>query len=218
MGILGIKNRTENWKTVRHFYGLSWDRKARLVQKLSKSESLPTGEIELELFWFGMRDYIRDEIDKGVPKKVLVEKLANQYKDRFSNLGKNIKDSGYGLQVLDDNYDVCIPNRWAKLYSNLRRTEIDIVLQSKEHLFVGEAKSETDKFGANPSHVLVHQLVRQYVMAQILVDLTGTRQKIVPFVVGAENKIPTMRNRGQVKFMKKHYGLKEENILSWDEV
>ena len=31
MGILGIKNRTENWKTVQHFYGLSDNAKTRLV-------------------------------------------------------------------------------------------------------------------------------------------------------------------------------------------
>ena len=33
MGILGIRNRTENWKTVENFYPLSGDAKIKLVQK-----------------------------------------------------------------------------------------------------------------------------------------------------------------------------------------
>ncbi len=39
MGILGIKNRTENWKTVQHFYGLSDNAKTRFVQRLGESEA-----------------------------------------------------------------------------------------------------------------------------------------------------------------------------------
>ena len=39
MGILGIKNRTENWKTVQRFYGLSEYAKTRLVQRLGEPEA-----------------------------------------------------------------------------------------------------------------------------------------------------------------------------------
>ena len=39
MGILGIKNRTENWKTVQRFYGLSEYVKTRLVQRLGEPEA-----------------------------------------------------------------------------------------------------------------------------------------------------------------------------------
>ena len=37
MSILGIENRTENWKTVEHFHGLSDEAKVKLVQKLGEN-------------------------------------------------------------------------------------------------------------------------------------------------------------------------------------
>ena len=67
------------------------------------------------------------------------------------------------------NYDVSTKDRMANLGNNLVNTEIDIVLQSPNHLFIGEAKHEMT-FGANGRLVLVHQLIRQYVMAKILMD------------------------------------------------
>ena len=39
MGILGIPNRTENWKTVQRFYGLSDNAKTRFVRRLGESEA-----------------------------------------------------------------------------------------------------------------------------------------------------------------------------------
>ena len=39
MGILGIKNRAENWKTVQRFYGLSDNARTRLVQRLGQPEA-----------------------------------------------------------------------------------------------------------------------------------------------------------------------------------
>lgn len=45
MGILGIENRTENWKTVQHFHGLPDETKVCLVKKLGEPAGILAGEI-----------------------------------------------------------------------------------------------------------------------------------------------------------------------------
>ena len=101
------------------------------------------------------------------------------------------------------------------LYKNLRNTEIDIVLETRERLYIGEAKDESG-FGANGNLVLAHQLIRQYVMAKILLELKGGSQsKVVPFIVRNE---PKGKNPAQIQFMKSRGWLKEGNILTWKEV
>ena len=61
MGILGIPNRTENWKTARTFapFFKSCSARAalakRLLEPLGESQE---GTVEIELFWYGIRDYI----------------------------------------------------------------------------------------------------------------------------------------------------------------
>ena len=122
------------------------------------------------------------------------------------------------LRLPDDkNYNVSTEGGEESLYNNLVNTEIDIVLETPKHLFIGEAKHEMT-FGANGSLVLVHQLIRQYVMAKILVDLAvesdDPKKEVVPFVVG--DNIEELKKKHQVKFMLAQRWLKKENILSWD--
>ena len=61
MGILGISNRSENWKTVKNFYPLSEDAKVKLVQRLLKpyphAQEVAPASVQVELFWTGVRDY-----------------------------------------------------------------------------------------------------------------------------------------------------------------
>ena len=99
-----------------------------------------------------------------------------------------------------------------KLGTNLVGTEIDVVLESPEHLFVGEAKEEMNLDG-NGDLVLVHQLIRQYVMAKILVRLSGAKKKVIPFLVREELD---GREQVQVDFMVAKGWLKRENVLGWD--
>ena len=56
-----------------------------------------------------------------------------------------------------------------KLRDNLINTEVDVVLESPDSLFIGEVKDVSD-FGADSRYVLVHQLIRQYVTATILIE------------------------------------------------
>ena len=102
-----------------------------------------------------------------------------------------------------------------KLRNNLVNTEIDIVLESPNSLFIGEAKHEMS-FGADGTLVLVHQLIRQYVVARILVDRLECDKEVVPFVVGDDTK--QLRKSRQVGFMIRQGWMKERNILEWRDV
>lgn len=72
MGILGIENRTENWKRARSFAPFFGDRRAcaslanRLLKPLGKPQNIQPDEIQLELFWKGVRDYLDQNNDKNL--------------------------------------------------------------------------------------------------------------------------------------------------------
>ena len=205
-------NRTENWKTVKHFHGITEEAKARITQSLSGEEKLMTDEIELQLFWKGVRDYVVNRDDKEELKK----DFAKRYDSLFPNLRRCIEKRPYKFRKLKDhNYVVEKLEQQIELYENLRNTEIDIVLETSDYLFIGEAKDESP-FNSSREYVLVHQLIREYVMARILVDRLDLDKKVVPFVVGdnAEN----LKNYSQVKFMVNQGWLDKKNILSWKDI
>ena len=219
MGILGITNRTENWKTAQCFAPFfdSALARARLVNYLlepcAETHKIILEPIRIELFWKGMRDYMHTK--KGVDKEV----LADRYQCLFRDLHGEVKQfpklkNKYELSNTEDSKKI--------LYGNLRNTEIDIVLETPKHLFIGEAKDVSD-LGAKGDYVLVHQLIRQYVTAKILLNLpqldkTHSGKGIVPFLVVDAGKIDKMKNTEQVKFMCEQGWLKEKNILSWDKI
>ena len=218
MGILGIKNRTENWKTAKTFapFFNNPDLRLKLVERLGEPEGANPGDVKLELFWKGMRDYIH-----GAEPKPAEATLAEMYKRMFSDLRLQIggfhSDDGVEFDLLKEwNYSPPHPEEAQALYKNLRNTEIDIVLESKGRIYVGEAKDESG-FGANGSLVLVHQLVRQYVMAKILVDLLGTKHEVVPFIV-RNNPKDEQKEPAQIQFMLWKGWLIEKNILIWKDV
>ena len=55
-------------------------------------------------------------------------------------------------------------------------------------------------------------------MASILVKgcLGKCDKEVIPFIVGKCTE--DLKKKTQVCFMKKHYGLKDENILGWEEI
>lgn len=209
MPILGIENRTENWRTARTFAPLFGD--AALRRQFA---SLLLGEpveapVSLELFWHGMRDYGKQQ---GWKQTDYVEPCAGAYERLFSKLRAQVEEFGRFNELTERHY---VASDKTKLASNLLHTEIDIVLESQHHLFIGEAKDESN-FGADGRDVLVHQLVRQYVTAAILLDLKGCEKQIVPFVVG-EDKDRLCRI-GQVRFMIEQEWMRRDNVLCWGDV
>ena len=220
MGILGITNRSENWKTVENVYGLDDGAKVRLVRQLGESKETQAGNIRIELFWYGVRDWANQ--NSGT-KGDYSRDFSNRYNRLFPDLRKRIEEFKGFQDLKPHNYTVSEEDH-LKLYNNID-TEIDIILETPSRLFIGEAKRESE-FGTEGGLILVHQLIRQYVMASILVELTAiegyAKKKIVPFVVG--DKIDSLMNVHQVRFMIKQHNcshspgewLRQENVLSWD--
>ena len=212
-GILGIKNRTENWKTACHFAPFFRDGAARLrlAKRLGAPEDTKAEDVRIELFWYGMRDHLhrKDEPVRNNPR--LFEMLADRYGSLFPDLRRRIEvfdPSGNELRLQQD-WNYSPKNAKDTLASNLINTEIDVVIDTPTLLFIGEAKEESGLDG-NGQYVLVHQLIRQYVMAWILVVLTDSNKKVVPFVVGANE------GQVQVQFMQCQGWLPKRNAVCWE--
>lgn len=225
MGILGIKNRTENWKTAQTFAPFidNPDRLRLLVERLGGSPGQEE-KVSLELFWKGGRDYCWDTT-KVTPSP---DDLRTAYNCCLPDLRDKVEEfqkraSKTFRPLLCKNYNVSGENA-KNLETNFRNTEIDVVLETSKHLFVGEAKDETG-LHANREYVLAHQLIRQFVIAKILAHLVaecGEEQakSIVPFVIGPDEdeKMASLKNTAQIRFMMEKDYLEESNILSWDEL
>ena len=222
MGILDIKNRTENWRTASVLSPLveKPDARISLASHLLGSREQHGDNIEFELFWQGMRDYIHQCSRAEDPNAGhYVDQVLKCYLRCFSHLRQEIKCFKRGKSRRQPGFKPLQPHNYIatdeckqKLYENLRHTEVDVVLQTPKHLCIGEAKRE-ENLDANSEYILVHQLIRQYVMARILVELTGSKKKVVPFVVGdCRDKL---MKTSQVKFMIKMSYLSESNVLSW---
>ena len=216
IGILGIDNRTENWNTVEHFHRISEDAKVGLVRRLLGSEDLEVGEIDIELFWYGLRDWAHA---RGGPSALTDAWLEQCYNRKFQNLRRDLKgfigaagQSPTLNQMEDWNYVVSMGTGLNSLRNNLINTEVDIVLDTNNHLFIGEAKLEST-FGADSRYLLVHQLIRQYVMATMLLDKLELKEnkKVVPFIVGKDAE--QIKGHHQVKFIMERKWLKPENVL-----
>ena len=218
--VLGIENRTENWQTALYFSPLFGEGgsvgRARLATRLLGGTSEPElGDVHLELYWKGMRDYMHQEKQKREDNK---QDLAGRYGRLFPDLRKEIEDFGQHQDLKSSNYEVS-SETLDKFSRNLINTEIDIVLESPGHLFIGEAKHEMG-FGGDSSLILVHQLIRQYVMAKILVDRIESKleskKEVIPFVVG--DCAAELKRTFQVSFMIHRGWMEEENVLAWNDV
>lgn len=225
MSIVGINNRTENWKTAYELAPFFRDGSAcaKLARTLDEGDS-PTGnEVKIELFWKGMRDYA-DKIEES-EKDILKANCATVYRElfpdlhdeikKFSERARNTGSRGLLQTPKDKNYAVPESDNIDGLWDNLFNTEIDIVLETPHSLFIGEAKAEAG-LDAKGGYVLVHQLIRQYVTARILLHVMGSRKGVVPFLVVADADY--IGRTGQVQFMISQEWLKKENVLTWGDI
>ncbi|MCA6951718.1 hypothetical protein [Pectobacterium polaris] len=224
--VLGIINRTENWTTVGHLFDLRNNRLIRHLMKNNSDDSAPFddgSEAILELFWYGYRDYI---FEKNITRNtVKIDAIYERFLRLFPNLQENILSFNDGgrkyLRVEKSvNYSLNRENAPLRLFNNIRNTEIDIVIETRKKLYIGEVK-DSQKFGADGSLFLPHQLLRQYIMARILVDELGKDLDIVPFVVVnnstlKDNDGQVQLNNGQVQIMCKFGYLNMKNVFRWD--
>ena len=175
--VLGIENRTENWKTARCLWPFFGDQAVLLARRLGESRATPAADVKLELYWKGVRDWCAEE-----NKQECEERLVETCRRLFPDLRQRIQQYGRFRDLRAGNYEVLSEHQRARLVTNMVNTEIDIVLVSPERLYIGEAKYKSG-FHASRKLVLVHQLVRQYVTAKVLVDVLRCDQEVVPFVV-----------------------------------
>ena len=240
MGILNIDNRTENWRTARIFCGLSDERQLDFVNLLVTKSDSDTTWTNMELFWRGVRDHrhmlIKREVDRlgaeGERENEIAEEvdgsLADEFWKHYKRCFGDLRDQVSKWKKLrplvrPQNYGMSEDFRNAKkqslkelLYNNLRNTEIDIVFETDNHLFIGEAKYESD-FGADGELVLVHQLIRQFVTASLLVkSQRGGVKEVVPFLIVGDRD--WAMKTGQVGLMRCRRWLSEENIWTWEEL
>ncbi len=222
MGILGITNRTENFKTAKTFApflvddSMSAERRLRLAKKLGEPGDTAAKDVTLELFWKGMRDAL-PQGERSYSENRAYE-LAKRYQEHFSGLRDKIEqfEGPPRFEPLKaHNYRADDIDQKKSLYNSLLNAEIDIVLETPNHLYIGEAKDESG-FHASSKLVLVHQLIRQYVLAKTLPSHISKKQ-VVPFIV-RPRKDHGGDEKAQVEFMKKHYRLTDANILTWDDI
>lgn len=218
MGILGISNRTENWKTATAFAPFFNDKvllRKLVFDHLNPCDDSSKDHLEIELFWEGLRD-LRFKY-KNTEKEInFEERLIRYYRDEFRDLRTKLK-AYKGLRISNKwNYDVSKENHRKKFLSNVLSTEIDIVIQSKNYLYLGEAKSES-KFGSDGRDVLVHQLIRQYVVGTLLLKERYPGMKITQFAVVNKETLERRRQK-QANFVISQGWMKDSNILTWDQV
>ena len=164
-----------------------------------------------------MRDYFHQEKQPTRNNPSFFGVLAERYVCLFPELREEIKrfDSSGNELRLPEKWNYNSRDAKGKLASNLINSEFDVVIQTPNHLFVGEAKGESG-LGTNGKYVLVHQLIRQHVMAKILVDIAGDNLEVQHFLVGDACKLDSLKNTAQVKFMKQKGWLDKKNVLCWE--
>ena len=121
MGILGIKNRTENWKTAERFSPFFGEKqeamRIRLAKSLLEETELEPLEARLELFWKGMRDYV-NLLDKG-QEESRIQDFAERYSRLFPDLREQIQEFGKFGDLQTHNYCASKQEERDALYKNL---------------------------------------------------------------------------------------------------
>jgi len=65
-GILGIENRTENWRTTVYFSPMFSGKSYKFAEVLGATPAFSPAAVRIELFWKGIRDYRHRE---GISRK-----------------------------------------------------------------------------------------------------------------------------------------------------
>ena len=206
-GILGIENRTENWRTTVYFSPMFSEKSYKFAEVLGATPAFSPAAVRIELFWKGIRDYRHRE---GISRKDLERKVVEAYDRNFSNLRGDVLGFQEFAELEGGHYVSDGERAESRLTNNLLGTEIDVVLETPKHLFIGEVKHEST-FGADGKLVLVHQLVRQYVTATILLQIAGENKEVIPFVVG--DSTDYLKKTSQVRFMISQGWLSQANVL-----
>jgi len=222
--MFGVENRSENWRLAKAFI----DKKDNFLEYkiadivLSNCNQKISGQLSYEFFWTGFRDYCHS-VSIAKKNSALGFRVVDYYQKTFSNLldnihQYNITENNPKLKLNNPEINYVVNEETKNIFlNNLYYTEVDIIIRAGSNLLIGEVKS-TQTFGSNSKHVLVHQLLRQYIMVSTLVNEKQFQEKhnciftIIPFVIANRNAERT----AQVKIMKNLGWLVRGNVLNWD--
>lgn len=173
-------------------------------------------ETKIELFWNGIRDHLAAlKVVRNTPERR--EEFAQIYRSLFPNLRAQLIEDEFNLSSTV-NYNPSEESSKTILYHHIHGSETDVVLEAPGYLFVGEAKYG-GTFHDYGNKVLVHQMIRQYVIASIILKvLKMDTVAIVPFFVGSDDDVEQLKNKGQINFMVKQGWIYRQNILSWGDI
>ena len=244
MHTLGYENRSENAMTSKHFQWLDdsncWGLVTGKLKQLGGLENHPESSTKGQIFAHPWRDYLHQEASEAKKenkysslKKARLEikqkadsRIVEIYEQEFSDLqGKVFEFKGFDHKYLkrDKNYN--LKENSGQLLTNVHNTELDVLIADDYNVYVGEAKGEMRPNASATERMLVHQLVRGYVVVKTWLEYRrlkrpdGTPIMIVPFVVAKGGEIESLMRNNQVRFMiDVLHWLKAEHVLDWDKI
>ena len=128
-GILGIENRTENWRTTVYFSPMFSGKSYKFAEVLGATPAFPPAAVRIELFWKGVRDYRHS---KDIPRRDLDLKVKEAYDLNFVGLRRDILDFQGFAGLTAAHYESTGDDAASKLTNNLLGTEIDVVLEQSQ--------------------------------------------------------------------------------------
>ena len=243
MHTLGYENRSENAMTSKHFQWLDdsncWGLVTGKLKQLGGLEDHPESSTKGQIFAHPWRDYLNHEASEAKKenkysslKKARLEikqkadsRIVEIYEQEFSDLqGKVFEFKGFDHKYLkrDKNYN--LKENSGQLLTNVHNTELDVLIADDYNVYVGEAKGEMRPNASATERMLVHQLVRGYVVVKTWIEYRGLKRpdgnamSVVPFIVAKDEDFASLMGNNQVQFMIKRCWLKAEHVLDWGKI
>ena len=131
---------------------------------------------------------------------------------------------GFDLKYLKRSKSYNLKENSRQLCTNVYNTELDVLIADDYNVYVGEAKGEMRSNASATERMLVHQLVRGYVVVKTWIEYRGLKRpdgnamSVVPFIVAKDEDFASLMGNNQVQFMIKRRWLKAEHVLDWGKI
>lgn len=243
MHTLGYTNRSENALTSEHFQCFddnnNWDLVTGKLIQLGGLEEHPKSSTKGQIFAHPWRDYLYHEASEAKDdnqfsslkkahrqiKQNADSRIVEIYEQEFSDL----QDRVFEFERFDHKYlklskSYNLKDNSLQLCTNVHNTELDVLIADDYNVYVGEAKSEMRPNASATERMLVHQLVRGYVVVKTWIEYRGLKRpdgnamSVVPFIVANKKDIQSLMGNNQVQFMIKRCWLRAEHVLDWDTI
>jgi len=243
MHTLGYRNRSENAMTSESFQCFddnnSWDLVTGKLKHLGGLKDLPESSTKGQIFAHPWRDYLHHEALEAKKnnkfsslKKAHLQikqnadsRIVEIYEQEFSDLQDKVFEfKGFDLKYLKRSKSYNLKENSRQLCTNVYNTELDVLIADDYNVYVGEAKGEMRSNASATERMLVHQLVRGYVVVKTWIEYRGLKRpdgnamSVVPFIVAKDEDFASLMGNNQVQFMIKRRWLKAEHVLDWGKI